>query len=94
MKDFIIRVVYDEVVQGKNEDDAEDNARIYFKQRLRSNVRLISVGAMPDDEEACKYGKLNRTCDGTKCEVCEKEDWIQAMNEDESDRRHGLMDYD
>jgi hypothetical protein len=94
MRNFIIRVVYDEVVQGKNEEDAEDNVKMYFKQRLRNNAKLISVGAMPDDKDPCKYGKLNRTCDGTKCKVCEKEDWIQAMNEDESDRRHGLMDYD
>ena len=94
MKHFIIRLVYEEVIQGKDEEDAENFARMYFKQQFRNNAKLISVGAMPDDKDPCEYGKLNRTCDGTKCEVCEREDLLQAMNEDESDRRHGLMDYD
>jgi hypothetical protein len=91
MRKFIIRIVYDVVTQGKDEENAEDNAKMYFKQHLQHNTKLISVGAMPDDTQPCEYGKLNRTCDGTKCKVCEREDWLQAMNEDASDRRHGLL---
>lgn len=94
MKPFIIRVTYEEVIQGKDDDDAEEFAKIHLRQSLRGNLKLISTAVMSDDKDPCKYGKLNRTCDGTKCKVCEREDWIQAMNEDESDRRHGLMEMD
>jgi hypothetical protein len=94
MKKFIIRVTYEEVIQGKDEEDAEENAKMYLRQRLQSNVKLISAIAMHDDKYPCEYGKLNRTCDGTKCEVCEREDWLQAMNEDASDERHGLFERD
>lgn len=89
MKRFITRVIYEDVNLGKDEDEAKEFARLYLEQRL--NVKLISIDVMPDDKDPCKYGKLNRTCDGTKCKVCEREDWLQAMNEDASDRKHGLL---
>jgi hypothetical protein len=94
MKKFIIQVTYEEVVQGEDDDDAEENAKIYFRQRHRNNLKLISTSVMLDDKDPCRYGKLNRTCDGTKCKVCEREDWIQAMNEDASDERYGLFERD
>jgi hypothetical protein len=36
----------------------------------------------------CEYGKINRDCDGTACKVCEREDILQAMNDDAFDRKY------
>lgn len=91
MKKFIVRVIYDDVVEGKNQEDAIENARLYLRQNMHHYFKLISAVSMPDDTQPCEYGKLNRTCDGTKCKVCVREEWLQAMNEDASDRKHGLL---
>lgn len=92
MKKFIVRIIYDEVVEGQNPSDAIENAKLYLKHRVMAGIKIISATTMPDDTQPCEYGKLNRTCDGTKCKVCEREEWLQAMNEDASDRKYGLMD--
>jgi hypothetical protein len=87
-KPFIIKVSYEAVYQARDADDAEETTLIDLKQRLR-HVEKIQVEVLPDDDKPCEYGKLNRTCDGTKCKVCEREDWLQAMNEDAAEAKYG-----
>jgi hypothetical protein len=93
MKKFIIQLTYETVVSADSDDDAEEIVKMYHRQVSRG-TKLISTAVMSDDKEPCRYGKLNRTCDGTKCKVCEREDWLQAMNEDDSDERYGLFERD
>lgn len=93
-KPFIVEVTYQTVVNGANdEEQAEQFAKAHASQVLGRSIK-VSVNCLPDDKEPCSYGKLNRTCDGTKCKECEREDILQAMNEDASDERHGLFERD
>lgn len=87
-----VTLTYEKVYTAKDEEEAERFASIHARQSLDKHLKIVEIGCLPDDKEPCTYGKLNRTCDGKKCKVCEREDWLQAMNEDASDERMGVYE--
>lgn len=94
VKKFVIRVSYETVVGASNEDTAIMQMQILFSQyrTLLGNVDNLEIDILPPDSEVCSYGRLNRTCDRTKCKECQYEDILQAMNEDADDEKSGRYD--